>query len=153
MKEFLHGQGVKEYPAIEVKWTPGASPTLRFINEFGKPEGDKVALDAYDEHSIARVLAKQGITKQTPKMQYKKDVIKPTENCIAFRATSGCKQPGTPGARREETGDEACNKFIYATQSGQCECKDKKVVKTYGCHEGRAPFTCEEACVNLNDQY
>eukprot|EP01059_Diplonema_ambulator_P030788 TRINITY_DN5411_c1_g1_i1.p1 TRINITY_DN5411_c1_g1~~TRINITY_DN5411_c1_g1_i1.p1 ORF type:complete len:121 (+),score=8.83 TRINITY_DN5411_c1_g1_i1:269-631(+) len=114
---------------------------MHFLNEFGSQVGEVVDLSPLDAKGIIRLLNAKGITTSTPKMTFKPKEFTRTANCIAWRETANCN----PHGQRVPTNDASCSDTIYAVQAGFCECT-KAPKKMFTCEEGRAPFTCEEAC-------
>eukprot|EP01065_Artemidia_motanka_P041979 TRINITY_DN5535_c1_g1_i1.p1 TRINITY_DN5535_c1_g1~~TRINITY_DN5535_c1_g1_i1.p1 ORF type:complete len:154 (+),score=58.78 TRINITY_DN5535_c1_g1_i1:168-629(+) len=126
------------WPAVEVRYIGGKSPTVLWLNQYQEPVGDSIDISGMDESQIEAQLAERGVTAQTAKPEYKPRPIEPTEHCVAWRQTAGCVATGS----REPLQDASCGTLIQRGRSGFCECSDG----------GKVEFTCDHDVVSCEEQ-
>eukprot|EP00670_Eutreptiella_braarudii_P010036 CAMPEP_0174312488 /NCGR_PEP_ID=MMETSP0810-20121108/4318_1 /TAXON_ID=73025 ORGANISM="Eutreptiella gymnastica-like, Strain CCMP1594" /NCGR_SAMPLE_ID=MMETSP0810 /ASSEMBLY_ACC=CAM_ASM_000659 /LENGTH=150 /DNA_ID=CAMNT_0015420887 /DNA_START=121 /DNA_END=574 /DNA_ORIENTATION=- len=133
-------EDVERFPAVDVKWVPGKSPTLFCYDE---NESQVFSRDVSDQDGagIEALLAQNGITTATPKFMPQ---IVPTPECVAWRQTGNCDPEGD----READADKPCRSVIEHGKSGYCECTGDRRIK-FNCIHGS--IVCQDECTRKVD--
>eukprot|EP01062_Namystynia_karyoxenos_P028937 TRINITY_DN21844_c0_g1_i1.p1 TRINITY_DN21844_c0_g1~~TRINITY_DN21844_c0_g1_i1.p1 ORF type:complete len:155 (+),score=48.17 TRINITY_DN21844_c0_g1_i1:178-642(+) len=141
VKNFLHNHA-PQFPAVEVQWIGGKSPTVVWLDKYGQRTGEDFDISGMDEDAIKELLASKGITADTPKPEWEPKPLTPTADCVAWRQTGECRGDGP----REGTADSPCEETIQSGRSGFCECQGGARAE-HSC--GHEPLSCEAACKAL----